>query len=97
MWSGAGVTCRTWSDPVRDQGSWVRLGLAGSCQGTSGSHMVPYGSVYPSYTNTGQLSDLSRPVGPYRVPTGFRRNPVLARRDPMGLDGSLDCPVSLHD
>ena len=36
-------------------------------------------------------------VGPYRVPTGFRRNLVLARRDPTRLDGSLDCPVSVHD
>ena len=39
----------------------------------------------------------SGPVGPYRVPMGFRRNPVLARRDPTRLDGSLDCPVSVHD
>ena len=36
-------------------------------------------------------------VGPNRVSTGFRRNPVLARWDPTGLDGSLDCPVLVHD
>ena len=28
---------------------------------------------------------------------GFRRNPVLAQWDPMGLDRSLDCPVSVSD
>ena len=39
----------------------------------------------------------SGPVGSYRVPTGFRRNPDLAQRDPTGLDGSLDCYVSVHD
>ena len=59
--------------------------------------MVPYGSVHQSYINTGQSSDPSGLVGSYRVPTGFRRNPDLARQDPMGLDGSLDCPVSVHN
>ena len=138
------------------------MGPVGSQEGTSGSRMVPYRSVYQSYTNTGQSSDpsglvgsrraktafrrvsvgtlfwhdgtrrgstdrstgpyrctidvrtpwarhgvptgppgprqgSSGPVGPYRVPTGFRRNPDLARRTPTGLDGSLDCPVSVHD
>ena len=33
----------------------------------------------------------------YWVPTGFCRNLDLARRDPTWLDGSLDCPVSVHD
>ena len=109
-------------------------GLVVIRRGSSGSRMVPYGSVYQSYTDTGQSSDpsglvrscqgpsgpvwfrigryISRtlirdsrvirqgssgPVGPYRVLTGFHRNPVLAQRHPSGLDGSLDCSVSMHD
>ena len=61
-WSGAGVPCRTLSDPVR----WVWLGPIGSFQGTLGSRMVPYGSVYQSYIDMGQSSD----PGARRVPSG---------------------------
>ena len=39
----------------------------------------------------------SDPVGPYRVSTGFRQNPVLARGDPTCFDGLLDYPVLVHD
>ena len=54
--------------------------------------MVPHGSVYQSYTNAGQSSDRSGPVGACRVilsgSDGFsHRNLVLARKDPTGLDG----------
>ena len=33
----------------------------------------------------------------HRVPTGFRWNFDLARWGQSGLDGSLDCPESVHD
>ena len=48
------------------QGSGL-IGQVWSRQGTSGSRMVPYGSVYQLYINTGQSSDPSGPVGACRV------------------------------
>ena len=62
--------CRTLSDPVRGQASWVELGPVGSRQGTSGSRMVPYRSVYRLYTDTGQSSDPSGLVGSLRAVSG---------------------------
>ena len=84
------------------------MGPVGCQEGMSGSRMGPYGSVYQSYTDTEQSSDPSGLVGSRRAKTafrrvsvgtltGFHRNPVLARQDPTGLDGSLDCPVLVHD
>ena len=46
------------------------MGLIGSQEGTSGSRMVPYGSVYQPYINTGQSSDPSGPIGACRVISG---------------------------
>ena len=77
------------------------MGPVGSQEGTSGSRMVPYESVYISRTPIRDSRVIrqgsSGPIGPYRVPLGFRRNPDLARQDPTGLDGSLDCPVLVHN
>ena len=76
--------CRTHQGSGFDGLGWVLLGPKWARPGPVWSFIwVPTGS--------------SGPVGPYRVPTGFRRNPVLARRDLSGFDGSLDCPVSMHD
>ena len=44
-------------------------------RGSSGSHMVPYGSVYQSYTDTGQSSDPSGLVGSRRAISGSDRFP----------------------
>ena len=55
---------------IRRVARWVWLGLVWSRQGTSGSHMVPYGSVYQSYPDTGQSSDPSGPVGSRRAISG---------------------------
>ena len=76
---------------------WVPLGPKRARQGPVWSRMGPYISRTPIRDSRVIRRGSSGPVGPYRVPTGFRRNPVLARRDPTGLDGSLDCPVSVHD
>ena len=93
-WSGASVMCRTLSDPVRGQGL---MGSVGSRPVLLGYVRVLYGSViysvYQSYTDTGQLSDPSRPVGSSRPILGSDRFPS----DPLtGVDGSLDCPVSMY-
>ena len=76
--------------------------------GWVGSHWVPSGYVrvwsrIGPYISRTLIRDSrvicqgsSGRVGPYRVTTGFRRNTVLARQDPTGLDGSLDCPVLVH-
>ena len=100
-WSGSNVSV---SHVVRHrQGSgfdglgWVPLGPKRARQGPVWSRMGPYISRTPIRDSRVIRQGSSGPVGPYRVPTGFRRNPVLARRDPTGLDGSLDCPVSVHD
>ena len=97
-WSGANLSGSHVVGP--GQGSGL-MGWVGSRWVPSGYVRVPYGSVYQSYTDTGQSSVIRRgssgPVGPYRVPTGFHRNLDLARRDPTGLDGSLDCPVLVHN
>ena len=36
-------------------------------------------------------------IEPRRVPTDFCLIPDLARGDQMELDGSLDCPILVHD
>ena len=85
-----------WSHMVLYGPLWSSIVLFGPVW----SRAVPYGPVWlriSAYTDTGQSSDPSGSVEPNRFPTGFRQNPVLARRDPTRLDGSLDCPVSMHD
>ncbi len=62
-----------------------------------GAHMGPYISRTSIRDSRAIRQGPSGPVGSYGVPTGFRRNPDLARQDPTGLDGSLDCPVSVYD
>ena len=52
--------------------------------------MGPYISRTPIRSQRG----LSDHVG---VPTSFRRNTDLARRDLLDVDGRLDCPVSIHN
>ena len=37
------------------------------------------------------------PVVPNQGSDGNPSEPDMARRDPTGLDGSLDCPVSVYD
>ena len=100
-WSGA---CFSVSHVVgHRQGSgfdglgWVPLGPKRARQGPIWSCMGPYISRTPIRDSRVIRRGSSGPVGPYRVPTGFRRNPVLARWDPTRLDGSLNCPVSVHD
>ena len=92
--------CRTLSRPsgVRLDGlGWVPLGPVRVRQGPVWSRIHPYMSRTLIRDNRVIRQGSSGPVAPCRVPTGFRRNTVLARRDPSGLDGSLDCPVSVHD
>ena len=76
---------------------WVPLGPKRARQGPVWSRMGPYISRTLIRDSRVIRQGPSGPVGSYRVPTGFRRNPDLARRDLTGLDGSLDCPVLVHD
>ena len=76
---------------------WVPLGPKRVRQGPVWSRMGPYISRTLMRDSRVIRQGPSGPVGSYRVPTGFRRNLVLARRDPTGLDGSLDCLVLVHD
>ena len=75
----------------------VPMGLPAARGAAVGALEGPYLSRTPIRDSRVIPQGLLGPVGPYRVPTGFCRNLVLARRDPMGLDGSLDCPASVHD
>ena len=76
---------------------WVALGPKRARQGSVWSCMGPYMSRTLIRDSRVIRQGSSGRVGPNRVPSGFRGNPVLARRDPTGFDGSLDCPVSVHD
>ena len=67
---------------------WVPLGPKRARQGPVWSRMGPYISRTPIRDSRVIRQGSSGSVGPYRVPTGFRRNPVLARRGPMGPDES---------
>ena len=89
--------CRTSSGVRVDWLGWVPLGPKRARQGPAWSRMGLHISRTPIRDSRVIRQGSSGPVGPYRVPTGFRRNPDLARRDPMGLDGSPDCPASVHD
>ena len=64
--------CQTPSGIRLDGFGWVSLGPVRARQGPIWSRMGPYISRTIHRGSAG-------PVGPYRVPTGFRRNPVLAR------------------
>ena len=75
----------------------VPLGLKRAHQGPVWSCMSPIFSRTLIQDSQVIRQCSSGPVGPYWVPTGFRRNLHLARRVPTRLDGSLDCPVSVHD
>ena len=100
--SGHVVTCRDSTASPRTLGVRVRcVGLGppspvGARQGSVGSRMVVYISRTPIRDSRVIRQGPSGPVGPYRVSTGFRRNPILAQLDPPGLDGSLDCLVSVR-
>ena len=76
---------------------WVPLGPKRARQGPVWSLMGPHISPTLIRDNLVIRQGSSGPLGPYRDLTGFRRYPVLARRDPLGLDGSLDCPISVHN
>ena len=89
--------CQTPSGVRVEALGWVPLGLKWARQGPVWSRMGPYISRTSIRDSRVIRRGSSGPVGSYRVPTGFRRNPDLARRDPTRLDGSLDCPVSVHD
>ena len=57
---------------------WVPLRPRRAHQGTVWSRMGPHISRTPIRDNRVIRQGSSDPVGPYRVPTGFRRNPDLA-------------------
>ena len=89
--------CRTPSGVgVRGVGL-VPLGPVGVRQGPGWSRIGPYISRTLIRGSRVIRRGSSGPLGQIGVPTGVHRNPVLARRDPTGLDGSLDCPVSMHN
>ena len=89
--------CRTSSGVRVDWLGWVPLGPKRARQGPAWSRMGPHISRTPMRDSRVIRQGSSGPVGPYRVPMGFRPNPDLARRDLMGLDGSPDCPASVHN
>ena len=63
------------------------MGPVGSQEDTSGSRMVPSGSVYQSYTDTGQSSDPSGLVGSRRAISGsdgFPAEPCFGTTRPDG-------------
>ena len=76
---------------------WVPLGLKRARQGPVWSRMGRYISRTSIRDSRAIRQGPSGPVGSYQGPTGFRRNPDLARQDPKGLDGSLNCPVLVHN
>ena len=100
-WSGSDVSVSHVVRPRQGSGfeglGWVPLGPKRARQGPVWSRMGPYISRTLIRASRVIHQGQSGLVGSYRVPTGFRRNPDLARRDPTGLDGSLDCPVLMHD
>ena len=63
-----------------DELGWVTLGPVRARQGPVWSRMGPYISRTPIRDSRVIRRDASGPVGPYRVPTGFRRNPVWYNR-----------------
>ena len=77
--------------------SWVPFGPKRARQGPVWSRMGPYISRTLIRDSRVIRQGPLGPDGSYRVPTGFRRNTDLARRDPTGLDKSLDCPISGRD
>ena len=89
--------CRTQSGVKLDGLGWVPLGPVRVRQGPVWFRLGPYISRTLIRDSRVIRQGSSGPIGPYRVLTGFRRNPDLARWDPSGLDRSLDCPVSVHD
>ena len=89
--------CRTQSGVRLDGLGWVPLDPVRVRQGPVWSRIGPYISRTLTRDSRVIRQGSSGHFGPYRVPTGFRRNPVLARRDPAGIDGLLDCPVLVHD
>ena len=89
--------CRTQSGVRLDGLGWVPSGPVGVRQGPVWSRIGPYISRTLIRDSRVIRQGSSGQIGPKRVPTGFHRNPVLARRDPTGLDRSLDCPISMND
>ena len=66
----------------------VPIGHVRARRGPMGVRRVrrgPYLSRTPIRVHRAFCHGSSGPVGPYRVPTGFRRNPVLARQASTGL------------
>ena len=100
-WSGSDVSVSHVVRPRQGSGleglGWVPLGPKGARQGPVWYRMGPYISRTLIRCSRVIRQCPSGPDGSYRVPTGFRWNPDLARQDPTGLDGSLDFPVSMHN
>ena len=100
-WSGSDVSLSHVVRPRQGSGfeglGWVPLGPVRARQGPVWSRMGPHISRTSIRDSRAIRQGPSGPVGSYRVPTAFRQKPDLARRDPTGLDGSLDCPVSVHN
>ena len=94
-WSGAGVPCRTLSDPLGGHRcDLIRLVLVGARQGP----------LFSRISDVHQSVSVKPSVEPRRCLSGhigFRQisvekfNPDLARQDRTGLNGSLTCSVSV--
>ena len=89
--------CQTPSGVRLDGFGWVPLGPKRARQGPVWARIGPYISRVLIRDSRVIRQGSSGPIGPNRVPTGFGWKPVLVRQDPTGLDGSLDCPVSVYD
>ena len=82
-WSGSNVSVSHVVRPRQGPGfeglGWVPLGPKRARQGPVWSRIGPYISRTPIRDSRVIRGGSSGPVRPYQVPTGFRRNPVLAR------------------
>ena len=84
--------CQTPPGVKLDGFGWVSLGPVRARQGPLWSRMGLYVSRALIRESRVIRRDSSGPVGPCRVPMGFRRNPDLACRDPSGLTGRSTVP-----
>ncbi len=72
---------RCWT-PLWVRVEWLRLGRDRARRGPVGFRMGQKIDRGPIRDSRVIRQSSSGPVGPYRVPTGFHRNPVLAPQDP---------------
>ena len=62
-----------------------------------GSHIGPYINRAPIQDSRAIRRAPSGPVVPNQGSDGNPSEPDVTRQDPMGPDGSLDCPVLMYD